>query len=150
MATRDATTDDLSALAGLEQLLFGPDAWSAEALAGELSAAGRTVLVHEQDGAVVGYVVTIRAGDVVDVARIGVHPDRQRAGLARGLLAAAIAAGTGVDRVLLEVAASNRAALAFYADAGFTQIDLRPRYYRDGADAIVMRRSLAAGCGGSA
>ena len=55
----------------------------------------------------------------------------------------------GASRVLLEVSAVNSAALAFYADTDFVEIDRRRRYYRDGSDAVVMRRSLGrAACGG--
>jgi ribosomal protein S18 acetylase RimI-like enzyme len=43
-------------------------------------------------------------------------------------------------RVLLEVSARNDGALAFYATEGFTEIDRRPAYYRDGSDAVVMQR----------
>jgi ribosomal protein S18 acetylase RimI-like enzyme len=53
--------------------------------------------------------------------------------------------------MLLEVSAGNAAALAFYAAAGFVQIDRRPRYYRDGSDAIVLRATLGStACGGRA
>ena len=44
--------------------------------------------------------------------------------------------------MLLEVAAGNEAALAFYAAEGFTEIDRRRRYYRDGTDAVVLRLDL--------
>jgi [ribosomal protein S18]-alanine N-acetyltransferase len=51
--------------------------------------------------------------------------------------------------MLLEVSARNTDALAFYAAADFVEIDRRRRYYRDGSDAVVMRRSLGrAACGG--
>jgi ribosomal-protein-alanine N-acetyltransferase len=40
--------------------------------------------------------------------------------------------------MLLEVSEHNEAALAFYRQRGFVEIDRRPRYYRDGAAAIVM------------
>ena len=65
-------------------------------------------------------------------------------GLARSLLTAALAdaADSGADRMLLEVSADNPGALAFYAAAGFTEIDRRRGYYRDGADAVVMQRPL--------
>ena len=49
--------------------------------------------------------------------------------------------------MLLEVRADNRPALAFYADAGFVEIDRRERYYADGAPAIVLRLALGKGCG---
>ncbi len=52
--------------------------------------------------------------------------------------------------MLLEVSARNGGALAFYAAAGFTEIDRRHRYYRDGSDAVVMRLPLGPRCGGRA
>ena len=36
----------------------------------------------------------------------------------------------------------NEGALAFYAAQGFVELDRRPRYYRDGADAIVLELPL--------
>jgi ribosomal-protein-alanine N-acetyltransferase len=71
--------------------------------------------------------------------------------VARALLdeVLADAAAEGVDWVLLEVSAVNAAALAFYARTDFVEIDRRRRYYRDGSDAVVMRRSLGRiRCGG--
>ena len=43
--------------------------------------------------------------------------------------------------MLLEVSARNTGALAFYGAEGFTEIARRRRYYRDGADAVVMERA---------
>jgi ribosomal protein S18 acetylase RimI-like enzyme len=44
--------------------------------------------------------------------------------------------------VLLEVRASNRAALGLYAAAGFERRGLRPGYYADGECAVVMGVTL--------
>ena len=133
MSLRPATEADLDALATLEQDLFGDDAWSRGSVAAEVSA-GR-VLVADDDG-LAGYVVTLAAGDALDLMRIGVRRDRRRRGLAHALLAAA---ATG-DRVLLEVSERNTGAIAFYAAEGFTEIARRRRYYRDGSAAVVMER----------
>jgi ribosomal-protein-alanine N-acetyltransferase len=130
---RPATEADLDALATLEQDLFGDDAWSRGSVAAEVSA-GR-VLVADADG-LAGYVVTLAAGDALDLMRIGVRRDRRRRGLAHALLSAA---ATG-DRVLLEVSERNTGAIAFYAAEGFTEIARRRRYYRDGSAAVVMER----------
>lgn len=141
----------VDAVAALEADVFGLDAWSAVQVAEELGGAGRRTWVLEEDGALVGYAVTWRSGDVVDLQRIAVHPWKRHRGLARALLAEAVAAGRadGADRMLLEVGAGNAAALGLYAAAGFVEIDRRPRYYRDGADAVVLRLPLAAArCGG--
>ncbi len=48
----------------------------------------------------------------------------------------------GADRLLLEVREDNAGAIAFYAARGFVEIDRRPRYFRDGGTAVVMRRAI--------
>ena len=149
MTLREATADDVAAVVALEALLFGADAWSEAQVREELTGERRTAWVVGDP--VVGYAVTLAAGDVIDLQRVAVHPDHQRRGLARLLLEAAAAADAGhADRMLLEVSAVNTAALAFYDRLGFEEIDRRRRYYRDGTDAVVMRLPLVAGCGGSA
>ena len=145
MRLRAARAADVAAVLALETDVFGDDAWSASSVREELTGPWRRALVA-CDPEVVGYVVTSTAGDVVDLQRIAVRPDRQRRGLARRLLAAALA-GAGADRLLLEVSDANEAALAFYAAEGFTEIHRRPRYYRDGSGAVVMQRPVRAGGG---
>lgn len=151
MTVRPATAGDVPALAVMERDLFGVDAWSEDAVRQEVLGAGRHALVAVEDGTVAGYAITLRSDDLVDLQRIAVLPDHRRRGLAGGLLEEALAAASaeGANRCLLEVSAGNTGALAFYARAGFVEIDRRRRYYRDGSDAVVMRRSLGrAACGG--
>ena len=155
MNLRAATVSDVPAVVALEEELFGVDAWSAESVESEVLGAGRHALIAvDPDGTVVGYAVTLAAGDVLDLQRIGVAPGARRRGVARSLLDDALRAARGSvvppDRVLLEVSAANDAALAFYAAAGFTEVDRRRRYYRDGTDAVVMRLPLGRACGGRA
>ena len=82
------------------------------------------------------------AGDVVDLQRIAVRPDARRAGLASRLLDELLVDTEDASRMLLEVSAANAAALAFYVARQFSEIDVRPRYYRDGSEALVMCRWL--------
>ena len=133
MNVRPATATDVDALAALETDLFGADAWSPASVGAEV-AAGR-VLVADDEG-IAGYVVTLAAGDVLDLMRIAVRPDRRRHGLAHALLEAA----STDRRMLLEVSERNAGAIAFYAAEGFTEIARRDRYYRDGSAAVVMER----------
>jgi [ribosomal protein S18]-alanine N-acetyltransferase len=132
---RRATADDAAAIAVLDATLFGADAWTVEQVLEELTGAGRSGWLAGSTTEVDGYVITWDSGDVVDLQRIAVHPARQRSGLATELIKAAL---VDVDRMLLEVAEDNEAALAFYRQCGFVEIDRRPRYYRSGAAAIVM------------
>ncbi len=149
---RPAEASDVPAVSALEDRLFGADAWSAAAVAEELAGPGRDALVAAAEGEVVGYAVTRAAGDVVDLQRIAVAEAWQRHGVARDLLRGLVATARGsdvrADRMLLEVSAANTAALAFYAAEGFTEVDRRRRYYRDGTDAVVMRLALGPACGG--
>jgi ribosomal protein S18 acetylase RimI-like enzyme len=140
---RLATEADLADVTALEAELFGPDAWDDVALRAELDGPGRRFVVAAGDH-VTGYAVSRSVGDVVDLQRIGVAPARQRAGVATLLLDDLVAHPGDADRMMLEVSAANRAALAFYLRRGFTQIDVRPRYYRDGSDAKVLSRALTA------
>ena len=133
MNVRPATAADVDPLAALEADLFGADAWSRATVAAEV-AAGR-VLVAD-DAGLGGYVVTLAAGDVLDLLRIAVRPDLRRHGLAHALLEAA----STDRRMLLEVSERNAGAIAFYAAEGFTVIARRDRYYRDGSAAVVMER----------
>ncbi len=92
----------------------------------------------------VGHAVTSSAGDIAELQRIAVAPNHRRQGIAASLLAGVVDAArrTPADRLLLEVREDNRAALSFYAGQGFVEIDRRPRYYADGATAVVMRRPM--------
>jgi ribosomal protein S18 acetylase RimI-like enzyme len=124
----------------LEQELFGVDAWSPASVAEELTGPRRHAVVADESG-VVGYAVTLLSDDVVDLQRIGVDQAHRRRGVA-SLLLAEVRRAASADRLLLEVSAENTAALAFYATEGFVEIDHRPRYYRDGSDAVVLQLSL--------
>lgn len=154
MSIRPATRDDVPAVVALENELFGPDAWSPRGAADELTGPSRRAVVAcAEDGSVDGYAVTRTSDDVVDLHRIAVAPARRRTGLGRALLdeVRRAARADGATRMLLEVSADNATALAFYAAEGFTQIDRRRGYYRDGSDALVLRAPVgASACGGAA
>ena len=135
MNLRPATEHDVAAVVGLERLLFGADAWSEDVVRSELLGV-RRVAVVATDAGLVGYAVTAAVGDVHDLQRLGVHPTGRRRGVARALLDAVAPDGP----LLLEVSDRNQAAVAFYTAEGFEEIDRRVRYYRDGSDAVVMRR----------
>lgn len=151
-----ATAADVDAVARLETNCLGDDAWSRglveEGIGGRLPTVQYVVAREAPGGEPVGHAVVSVAGDIAELQRIAVAKPQRRKGIASLLLEAVVAQGgaAGADRLLLEVRADNTAALAFYATHGFVEIDRRPRYYRDGAEAVVLRLGLAAGCGGAA
>lgn len=141
-----ATIDDLEGVATSEVANLGDDAWSAGLIAEGIVGNLPTInyLVAEVDGVVVGHAVASLVGDIGELQRIAVVDSHRRRGLATDLLDAVLdlAREEEVERVLLEVREDNDAAMAFYQARGFTEIDRRPRYYRDGATAVVLERSL--------
>lgn len=137
--------DDLPDLAALDRELFGADAWDVPAWRDLLAGPGRRAWVaRDADDRLEGYALAGTVAEVTDLLRIGVRPRARRRGLATGLLATLLeaAAGDGAERVLLEVSEANAGAVAFYARHGFTRIDARPRYYRDGSTALVLARAV--------
>ena len=140
---RPATRADVTAVVALEAEVFGADAWDERAVTAELEGPGRRFVVAEDhSGHLCGYAVSMTLGDIVDLQRIAVRPERRRTGLATALLDDLLAHTGAADRMLLEVSERNEAAVAFYTAHGFTRIDVRPRYYRDGSDALVLHRPL--------
>ena len=72
---------------------------------------------------------------------LAVDPSVRRQGIATELVQRALADGrrSGTRRAVLEVRASNHAALALYRTFGFEQTAVRTRYYaRPVEDAILM------------
>lgn len=141
-AIRAAASADLTAVAELDLVCFGSDAWSPASWSDEFARVGedRVALVAD-DGAVVGYVVLLvppLAEDPVELLRIAVAPEERRTGIGSRLMSAALTASGG-RTVLLEVADGNKSARRLYRDAGFAEISTRRGYYAGGEDAVIMR-----------
>jgi ribosomal-protein-alanine N-acetyltransferase len=142
------TSADLDAVLELELELFGEEAWSRPMLEGELAQQpdSRHYLVAEQDGQVIGYAGLLAAGGQADVVTIAVTARHQGQGTGAALLDALLAEALrrGCTEIFLEVRVDNLRAQQLYRTRGFEQIGLRRGYYQpSGADALVMRRSLA-------
>jgi ribosomal-protein-alanine N-acetyltransferase len=138
---------DIDALLGLEDALFGEDAWSPALFWSELAQHDSRHYVVLADGeAIVGYGgVAIYDGEAY-VQTVGVVPGRWGTGLGALLLTALLttAEAAGVHTVVLEVRADNERAQRLYQRFGFTVIGVRRGYYQpSGADAHVMIRRTA-------
>ncbi len=94
------------------------------------------------------FVLGLVIADEADILALAADPDRQRKGEASRALAAfhAEAQGRGATQVVLEVAARNAPARAFYDRHGYGRTGLRRGYYRlpDGTsdDALILGRAL--------
>lgn len=142
---RTAVAGDLDAIMAIERAEFPVDAWSADMMAAELAAPfGRYLVATDAADAVVGYAGVRVGGAQSDVQTIAVVPARRREGVGRMLLLALLgeARERGATDAFLEVRADNPGARQLYEDHGFVEVAVRPGYYPDGIDAVVMRASL--------
>jgi N6-L-threonylcarbamoyladenine synthase len=148
---RTAEVADLPALMHLETTTFVSDAWSTDAMRGELTArhGWYVVAVDEADGAILGYagLSCPRGAHAADVQTIAVADGSRGRGIGRALLTRLVAEAhaRGAREVLLEVRADNPVAQSLYSSLGFEAIAVRPHYYQpDDVDAVVMRVALTA------
>ena len=141
---RAAVLTELAALTGIEAACFGDDAWTLSLVEAELTGQTRSVLVSIDGGVVVGYGSIMVVGDLADLQRIAVLPEARRRSFGRDLLESLLATAIerGAARILLDVAASNEAAIGLYSGFGFTTIGRRRGYYANGSSALVMEKSL--------
>lgn len=117
--------------------------WGAEQIRQLLEMPG--VFCLDQPG---GFILVRGVVDEAEILTLAVDPAFRRQGLGSALVRAAMqhAARLGAEVMHLEVADTNRAALALYETCGFVSTGRRRDYYAlaDGlrADAITMARSL--------
>jgi ribosomal-protein-alanine N-acetyltransferase len=93
-----------------------------------------------------GFILTRTIADEAEILTVAVRPSARRQGLGHELIAAAIvsSAAHGAERMFLEVAESNVAAIALYKSNGFEQVGLRKNYYQraDGSSEHAMVMAL--------
>ena len=142
---RDMTAADIPIVHDLECRLFPVDAWPLQMFHDELAqAATRRYVVAEHAGRIVGYAGLMCIEPIADVQTIAVVPEQEGKGIGSALLGELIRESRlrHAEDVLLEVRADNPRAQQLYVRFGFEQIHVRPRYYRDGVDALIMRLRL--------
>ncbi len=144
---RPMTSADIPAVDSLERRLFPVDAWPLQMFHDELAQTDTRSYYVAVDpaGTVIGYAGLMCVLPIADVQTIAVVPEKEGAGIGSRLLATLVdeAKQRGAEDVLLEVRDDNPRAQRLYRWFGFEQIHVRPRYYRDGASALIMRLPLA-------
>ena len=142
---RRMTAADLDAVIAIENAIY-PYPWTRGNFRDSL-AAGYQCWMVECGGGAVGYTVAMVAAGEAFLLNLSVTRTWQRRGLGRELLnfVLKLARDTSAGRILLEVRPSNRAAIALYSSAGFTETAVRRGYYPAGSgreDAIVLQLEL--------
>lgn len=145
MILRDMTEADLDVVLRIEREVHAHP-WTLGNF-GDALRSGYLCKVYEDKGEMLGYAVLMLAVDEAELLDIGIARQHQRQGLGRSLLQQllALARRAGMRRMVLEVRASNAAAIALYRSAGFERIGLRRDYYpakHGREDAILMGHML--------
>lgn len=102
--------------------------------------------VSEENSAVFGFLVARRIVSEIEILNFAVSPDARGRGIGATLLREALTWGKefGAVEAILEVRASNGAALRFYARHNFKVVGRRARYYNEPTeDALLLTAKLA-------
>ncbi len=146
---RNGIIGDESLLVAMEKEAFGAAAWPNASIANSFMEPFTHVLIAQisselPSSRALGFLVWRQIADEAEVLSIGVRPSVRQQGVGLKLMAALGDAGCAkrLARALLDVDINNGAALALYHACGYHRIGLRPRYYRNGADAVIMAKTL--------
>jgi ribosomal-protein-alanine N-acetyltransferase len=103
------------------------------------------VAAGSQSGTIFGFAIASLVPPQAELEIVAIAPQSQRQGIGAQLLVALMAAlrASGIHELLLEVRASNHAAISLYGRVGFTRSGLRTGYYAEPVeDAVLMRLPL--------
>lgn len=143
---RPLRAGDEEDIAALEGACMGSDAWSAALVRDELGRRDRIWWVATEDERIVGYAGALVIDGDAQILKACVAEPWRRTGIAGALMervaydAGCLAATTAS----LEVRCGNEGARRFYEACGFEKAGIRPHYYSDGEDALIMTVRLDA------
>ncbi len=125
---RSAKPTDLSAMLAIEQ--EQPFPWT-EGMLRDCLQGGYKNEVLEKNNKIIGFAVMSLHGDEAEILNIAITSSERRHGYGRQLLQQLlkIALQHPVKKILLEVRASNLAAINLYQSTGFKIITTRKNYY---------------------
>lgn len=123
-----------------------PDPWTRAQLAAELQTPGRHTFVALEDTRPVAFIcLNLNDDHASEVLQLAVAPALRRQGYGRALTSHALArlAALGATSYVLDVRASNLAAIALYRRLGFVPVAKRPGLYaRPAEDGLTMQKQL--------
>ena len=110
--------------------------WNMEMLKQELKH-GQGVGLIGPEGNLTSFVLYRHFEEHREITALATHPIRQKKGDMKFLLTYLIERRSPSERIWLEVHAQNEPAQALYKELGFVEVGRRPKYYRDGGEAVL-------------
>lgn len=144
MKIRPWTFEDLTTIAAMEKDCFPQAPWSVQMLADSFLSGRFVGVLAEEEGVITAYGGMSVLFDEAEIELIATAEEYRRCGRGQKILSALLdeAKKRGVERVFLEVRVSNAPAQRLYLRNGFIGQYARSRYYPDGEDAIVMKKTI--------
>lgn len=118
-----------------EQGMLAQFYWPQDLLGAEM-ATSEALGVFEGES-LVGFVLYREVPEAWEISLVASHPQYRRRGYMESLLTQLIAAKGQERELWLEVHEENVPAQKLYEKLGFKEVGRRPRYYKDGATAIL-------------
>lgn len=140
--------NDVDAVVQLQEHAMPADAWTSGKLADEIGRGDRSWWVARKNGKLVGCAGGQVAAGELCIFSVCVDPQQRRQGIAQRLLERVATDGRALaaETVTLEVRTDNDPAISLYHVLGLEDVGVRPHYYHDRADALIMRGSLPLHC----
>ncbi|NMA69102.1 MAG: ribosomal protein S18-alanine N-acetyltransferase [Desulfitobacterium sp.] len=153
MRIRSMEEKDLPQIMAIERACF-PTPWAQQSYKNELRANDYARYFclekdsEEKNSEIIGYMGLWFILEEGHITNIAIHPKYQGQGLGEVLIRAVISlmVREGMERITLEVRASNWVARNLYEKVGFVNVGVRKGYYTDNSeDAIIMWLELTGG-----
>lgn len=131
-----------SQISQMEKLCFSAP-WSQASIAAEVDNPLALWLVAMEEDTVAGYIGSQSVLGEADMMNVAVGINYRRRGIARALVLTLIERlkDNGVTSLSLEVRQSNTPAISLYETLGFSQVGIRPNYYRQPREnALILKK----------
>lgn len=137
---REMKREDCQAVWNLQKQCFSIP-WSMESLESMFQIDGYTNLIAFDNQKIIGYAGIKAVFDEADITNVAVAPLMRSQGTGKALMKELLSRADQqqINRIFLEVRASNVAAIRLYEKEGFKKIDCRKNYYeKPKEDAWIM------------
>ncbi len=138
ISLRPMLQGDIPAVLVIERATYTTP-WSEQVFRDELRQPGRSYIVAEDDGALIGYGGVLLLGEDAHVTTVAVDADHQGKRLGTRLMLQLVEAALkkNARHLTLEVRFSNSRAQSLYTRFGMAPVGVRKNYYVD-EDALIM------------
>lgn len=131
MKIKQMTRQDCEKVLQVEEACFSVP-WSQKSFEDSFSYAGNHYLVAWEEEKLVGFIGLMAVGEEADITNVAVLPTYRRQGIGACLVGEMmeLAKSEKIQKIMLEVRASNKAAIALYEKYGFQFLCKRKNYYQ--------------------